>query len=70
MDRYAGKEWLPSRLKHLDDAESERADVVRGLKTYVAGGDENRRRFAELYGKLPAERRMLDAGVLKELTGG
>ena len=30
MDRYAGKEWLPSRLKHLDVPESERADVLRG----------------------------------------
>ena len=28
MDRYAGKEWLPSRLKHLDLPESERADVL------------------------------------------
>ncbi len=27
MDRYAGKEWLPTRLKHLDRAYSERADV-------------------------------------------
>ena len=27
MDRYAGKEWLPSRLKHLDFPASERADV-------------------------------------------
>ena len=36
MDRYAGKEWLPSRLKHLDFPENERADVVRGLRTYVA----------------------------------
>ncbi|MBC8117804.1 MAG: acetylxylan esterase, partial [Candidatus Saccharimonas sp.] len=34
MDRYAGREWLPTKLKHLDDAESERVDVVRGLKTY------------------------------------
>ncbi len=37
MDRYAGKEWLPSRLKHLDFPESERADVIRGLRTYAPG---------------------------------
>jgi len=70
MDRYAGKEWLPSRLKHLDDAASEKADVLRGLKTYVAGSAENAKRFAELYEKLPAQRRVLEVGVVKGLTGG
>src|SRR5262245_9323063 len=70
MDRYAGKEWLPSRLKHLDDPESERADVLRGLRTYVTAGPENARRFAELFDKLPAERRVLGADVVKELSGG
>ena len=35
MDRYAGKEWLPSHLKHLDFPARERADVIRGLRTYV-----------------------------------
>jgi Prolyl oligopeptidase family len=70
MDRYAGKEWLPSRLKHLDDPASEKADVVRGLKTYVAGGSENAKRFAELYEKLPAERRVLEPEVAKDLSDG
>ena len=69
MDRYAGKEWLPSQLKHLDDPESEKADVIRGLKTYVGGGPENARRFAELYQKLSAERRVLEAALVKELNG-
>ena len=61
MDRYAGKEWLPSRLKHLDFPESERADVVRGLRTYVLAGPANARRFAELYSQLPPRQ----SGVLE-----
>jgi hypothetical protein len=68
MDRYAGKEWLPSKLKHLDDAESERADVLRGLRTYCKI-PENAKRFGELYEKLPAERRVLEADTLRELKG-
>ena len=67
MDRYAGKEWLPSRLKHLDFPESERADVVRGLRTYVAASPVNARRFAELYAQLPAGRRVLEPRILKDL---
>ena len=69
MDRYAGKEWLPSRLKHLDFPESERADVVRGLRTYVAASPANSRRFAELYGQLPAGRQVLKPSILKDLLG-
>jgi hypothetical protein len=67
MDRYAGKEWLPSRLKHLDFPDSERADVVRGLRTYVRASSANARNFAELYSRLPAGRRVLEAGVLRDL---
>jgi hypothetical protein len=59
LDRYAGKEWLSSRLKHLDRPETEKADVMRGLLTYVEAGAANGRRFVELYGKLPAEKRVL-----------
>jgi hypothetical protein len=70
MDRYAGKEWLPTPLKHLDEPASEKADVVRGLKTYVASGAENAKHFAELYEKLPADRRVLEERVVKELAGG
>lgn len=69
MDRYAGKEWLPSKLKHLDFPESERADVLRGLRTYVSAGAENARTFACLYAELPRARQVLGAGVVKELTG-
>lgn len=70
MDRYAGKEWSPSKLKHLDEAESEKADVMRGLRTYCKS-PENARRFAELYNdKLPAERRVLDGDVVRELSMG
>jgi hypothetical protein len=67
MDRYAGKEWLSSRLKHLDFPEAERADVVRGLRTYVLAGPANARRFGELYAQLPAARRVLGPDVVREL---
>jgi hypothetical protein len=67
MDRYAGREWLPSRLKHLDSPENERADVIRGLKTYVSASPENFKRFIDLYAGLPAARRVLEAKVVKEL---
>jgi len=67
MDRYAGKEWLPSRLKHLDFPASEREDVVRGLRTYVLASQANARRFAELYSQLPSARRMMGADVVKAM---
>ena len=67
MDRYAGKEWLPSRLKHLDFPDNERADVVRGLKTYVSASPEHFKNFTELYGRLPAARRVLNPEVIKEV---
>jgi hypothetical protein len=67
MDRYAGKEWLPSRLKHLDTPENERADVIRGLKTYVFSSRDNSRNFALLYARLPLNRRVLEPEVLKTL---
>jgi hypothetical protein len=67
LDRYAGKEWISSRLKHLDFPESERADVVRGLRTFVAASPASARRFAELYAQLPAARRVLDAGTVRDL---
>jgi hypothetical protein len=66
MDRYAGKEWLPSRLKHLDFPEAERADVVRGLRTYVLAGPAHARRFGELYAQLPGARRVLGPDVVRE----
>jgi len=69
MDRYAGREWAPSRLKHLDVAEGERPDVLRGLRTYVADGPENTRTFAELYERLDPARRVLEADVVKSLEG-
>lgn len=69
MDRYAGKEWLPSRLKHLDFPEHERADVVRGLRTYVNASPANLRRFADLYTRLPATRQVLEPSTLKDLVG-
>jgi hypothetical protein len=68
MDRYAGKEWLPSRLTHLDEPASEKADVLRGLRTYVTASPENAKTFAELYAKLPKERQVLEPAVVKELA--
>jgi hypothetical protein len=67
MDRYAGIEWLPTKLKHLDYAESERADVLRGLKTYVAADPENARTFARLYRELPPAKRVLEPEVVRQL---
>jgi len=69
MDRYAGKEWLPTKLKHLDLAESERADVLRGLKTYLAGGADHIKQFSELYDKLPREKQVLEADLVRSLKG-
>jgi hypothetical protein len=69
MDRYVGKEWLPSRLKQLDFPEGERADVVRGLQTYAAASPENARRFRELYARLPANRQVLDRTIFNDLEG-
>ena len=67
MDRYAGKEWLPSPLQHLDIPESERSDVLRGLRTYVSSSPENAGTFADLYSKLAPTRRALEADIVKEL---
>jgi hypothetical protein len=69
MDRYAGKEWLPGKLTHLDDPAGEKADVLRGLRTYTKGGPEHAKTFAELYAKLPKERQVLDVGAVSELSG-
>ena len=63
MDRYAGIEWLPTTLKQLDDPESERADELRGLKTFVAIGPEHAQVFADLYAKLPADKKILPADI-------
>ena len=67
MDRYVGKEWLPSRLKHLDSPENERADVIRGLKTYVAASPENSNIQRSLRRLEPAARRVLEPEVIKQL---
>jgi len=69
MDRYAGREWLPAGLVHLDDPESERADVIRGLTTYVAAGPDNAQTFAELYSRLPPARQVLPKEVENKLRG-
>jgi hypothetical protein len=59
IHRYTGKEWLPSRLKHLDELEAERSDVMRGIATYISTSPEHARTFRELYGKLPREKQVL-----------
>ncbi|MGQ0636571.1 MAG: alpha/beta hydrolase family protein [Planctomycetaceae bacterium] len=68
MDRYAGNEWLPTGLTHLDDPESERADVVRGLTTYVAADPKNAAVFADLYRRLPPEKRVLEPEILQRIS--
>ncbi len=67
MDRYAGQEWLPTRLKHLDLPESERADVIRGLRTYAAAGPQHAATLVRLYHQLPDERKVLDAPAWQEI---
>ena len=63
MARYAGVEWLDSGLRHLDRPEAERADVLRGLLTYVNQGEPHARRFAELYSELLANQQALGAAA-------
>ncbi|MGH9847971.1 MAG: hypothetical protein ACREEM_55500 [Blastocatellia bacterium] len=70
MDRYAGREWLPTPLKRLDEPDSEKADVLRGLRTYVTSSPENARTFAELYAKLPADSQALPPKIVKKLSQG
>ena len=48
---------------------SEKADVLRGLRTYVAAGPENAKVFAELYAKLPKDRMVLGAKEIETLSG-
>jgi hypothetical protein len=68
MDRYAGKEWLPSGgVRHLDSPEAEKADVLRGLRTYVKAGVEHARTLAQLYEKLPPGRKVLEPEVFRDL---
>ena len=67
MSRYAGQEWLPSRLKTLDRPEAERADVLRGLRTYLATSPAHAHRFTELYETLPKADQALDVETLKTL---
>jgi hypothetical protein len=64
MDRYAGVEWLPTKLKHLDFPAAERADVLRGLRTYIAAGRKHADRLAALYKQLPPAQQTLGPDVL------
>ena len=68
MDRYAGREWLPTKLVHLDQPASERADVVRGLKTYCRISRDHAKHFAEIYSGLSADRKVLPAELVRELA--
>ncbi len=70
MDRYAGREWLPTRLKHLDFPDRERADVIRGLRSYAAAGAGNRATLAELYQQLSADRQVLEPDLYNSIVGG
>ena len=69
MDRYAGKEWLPTRLQHLDLPAFERADVIRGLKLYVSASPDNAAAFRELYGGLSNERKVLEPEAWSDIMG-
>ena len=67
MDRYAHVEWLQTKLKHLDYPDSERSDVLRGLRTYVNASAENAKTFARLYEHLPAPKQVLEHEILRQL---
>ena len=67
MDRYAGKEWLPTRLKHLDYPKYERADVLRGLRLYASASAENAAVFLKLYEGLPEDKRVLPPEALTRI---
>ncbi len=64
MDRYAGRDWLLTRLKHLDRPDSERADVIRGLRLYASASPAHAAHFRELYGQLSDDRKVLQPEVL------
>lgn len=68
MARYAGMEWLPSRLKHLDLPENEQQDVLRGLRTYVSVSPAHAEAFAKLYASLPSDEQRLDEPAVKALS--
>ena len=67
MDRYAGKEWLPTRLKHLDLAASERADVVRSLRLFASVSPAHANHFDSLYQQLSDDRKVLEPEVLADI---
>lgn len=59
MTRYAGIDARGTKLSSLDYPESERADVIRGLKLYVSQGKAHAERFKELYTRLPKGKQAL-----------
>jgi hypothetical protein len=65
VDRWLGIEWSPGVI-HLDEPERERADVLRGLRTFAAVSDAHQARLLELYAALPIERRAF--GSIEELA--
>ena len=67
LDRYAGREWLPTKLKHLDDPTLEQADVIRGLRTFVKSGARHKQQFKQLYSKVSQDRRVLPDSLVQEL---
>jgi hypothetical protein len=68
MARYAGQEWLSSRLKHLDDPTAEKQDVLRGLKTYTQTSPAHREQFQKLYEALPKIEQLLSDDELVHLN--
>ncbi|TWU62601.1 hypothetical protein V7x_43360 [Crateriforma conspicua] len=68
MTRYLGKAWLTTPINCMDELESERADVIRGLRTYVASSPQHAQQFADLYGKLPTDAQVLPVELAAELA--
>jgi hypothetical protein len=60
---------LPAEAsRFLDFPESERSDVLRGLRTYVASGAKNTRTFEDLDSRLSPDKQVPEPDVVKELA--
>ncbi len=69
MSRYAGREWLPSRLQHLDRTDAEQRDVLRGLRTFASVSPAHRERLRAVYEQLAESERALPVHELAKLLG-
>ena len=67
LARWQGREWLADAFAHLDEPAAERADVARGLRSYVSTSPAHAQRFAALYAALDADKQVLPDPLVDEL---